>query len=760
MSLRLAIALSTGTFVFGLVAIDDGAVVRGEDRSFDGSGNNLAHADWGAAGTAFARQAPVGYVDGIRVPDIAGRPNPRSVGVALMRQQTPRPNARKLSGFVYAFGNLISHDIQHTQSGTTEFVGFRIPVGDDIFLPNQLVQLPRSIFDPATGTSVDNPRQQTNFTSSFLDASVIYGADAETASILRGGPANPGAKLRTSNDINGDGQNLLPRNAFGPSLTAPFVAGDSRVNDNTALASLHTLFMREHNRLVDELAAAHPGWSQEDLYQRARKIVGAQLQAITYNEFLPALLGPHAPARHGVYDPDVNASAFNEFPAVFLRVGHSMLGNEFLRIRNDGQPAEAGPVLLEVAFENPSLLATSGDLDLFLKGLSVEVQEETDLMLVEGMRVALLDAIDIQRARDHGIPDYNTLREASGLARVTSFSEITSDVGVQRAIEAVYGNVDAIDPLVGVLAEDLLPGASVGPITAAGYLTQFSRLRDGDRFWYENDPAFDDSEVAALHGTRLSDVIRRNTGVENLPNDVFFVVPEPGALAAFLAAIPALVRRLGGNRRHTAPLLRMAACAPRINEPDDVEPISRGVCPCPGLRSDRSTFRGSGFRSWSTAWWRKPAPVSAPGQNACCSYRPTSRGPIRAWENSPSGSMSASRRRPRCILFPRSASMCRTRRMRIGGCSGPCPRSGFTPTTGATAARPSASCRPTRCARPAAGRRTGTCRSCSTGCLWSSAGTGSSTSAMLCRTRSWDSPTTTRTTLSGWAARTSFAPPT
>src|SRR5262245_8745192 len=235
-----------------------------EFRSFDGSGNNLDHPQWGAAKTDFERIAPADYYNWFSTARLAGLPNPRSVGLALFRQLASHPDSRQLSGFVYAFGNLISHDTQDTVSGTTEFVPFRIPVGDDIFAPNQTVQLPRSLFDPATGTGPGNPRQQINFATSFIDASQVYGSDPLTASILRGGPANPGAKLRTSNDINGDAENLLPRNAFGPNPTAPFVAGDDRVNDNTVLTAMQTLFMREHNRLVDQLTIAHPGWSAED----------------------------------------------------------------------------------------------------------------------------------------------------------------------------------------------------------------------------------------------------------------------------------------------------------------------------------------------------------------------------------------------------------------------------------------------------------------------------------------------------------------
>jgi hypothetical protein len=520
---------------------------RAEDRAIDGSGNNLAHPEWGSAGSNFARLAPVDYADGIGSARLAGRPNPRSVGTALFRQGASQPNARRLSGYIYAFGNLLSHDTQETKSGTTELVEFRIPADDDIFIPGQRVQLPRSQFDPETGTGTDNPRQQINFATAFIDGSQIYGSDDLTAAVLRGGPANPGAKLRTSNDINGDGENMLPHNAFGPAPAAPYVAGDGRVNDNVVLTAMHTLFMREHNRLVDALAADHPDWSADRLYQRARKIVGAELQSITFNEFLPALLGPHAPSGVGLYDPELDPTVLNEFPTVFLRIGHSMLPSAFLRVEDDGQGAEGGSLALLDAFEAPSKIATSAELDLFLKGLSVEVQEETDLGMVDGMRFALLDAFDIQRARDHGLPDYNTLREAYGLPRATTFAEITSDLAAQSAIAAMYPDINTIDPLVGALAEDHLPGASVGALVAAAYRVQFERLRDGDRLWYENDPDFSAGEAAELRQTRLADVIRRNTGITNLQSNVFFAVAEPAG-SAMLAALLAFVVRRGSTR--------------------------------------------------------------------------------------------------------------------------------------------------------------------------------------------------------------------
>ncbi|HWB55282.1 MAG TPA: peroxidase family protein, partial [Tepidisphaeraceae bacterium] len=193
--------------------------VHAEDRSFDGSGNNLAHIAWGAAGTDYVRMARVDYANGISTARLAGRPNPRSVGLALMRETSPIPDDRQLSGYVYAFGQFLSHDTDRTDTGTTEFVNFTIPSNDDIYAPGQTVELGRSVFDPATGTSTANPRQQVDFATAYIDGSLIYGTNATSAAILRGGTSN--AKLLTSNDINGGTEDLLPRNAFGPSTTAP-----------------------------------------------------------------------------------------------------------------------------------------------------------------------------------------------------------------------------------------------------------------------------------------------------------------------------------------------------------------------------------------------------------------------------------------------------------------------------------------------------------------------------------------------------------
>src|SRR4029077_6486416 len=123
-----------------------------------------------------------------------------------------------------------------------------------------------------------------------------------------------------------------------------------------------------------------------------------------------------------------------------------------------------------------------------------------------------LIARDIQRGRDHGLTDYNSMRAAYGLPRVTSFAQITSNVQVQQKLQQLYGSVNNIDAFVGALAEDHAPGADVGPLTKAVLVDQFTRLRDGDRFFYLNQ--FSGTQLSNLvANTSLTKIIERNTGV-------------------------------------------------------------------------------------------------------------------------------------------------------------------------------------------------------------------------------------------------------
>ena len=135
---------------------------------------------------------------------------------------------------------------------------------------------------------------------------MIYGSDATRAAALR---SFVGGLLKTS------AGNLLPFNTAGLANANDaqifpdsqlFLAGDVRANENVELTALQTLFVREHNHQAALLAAAHPTWTDEQIFQGARAIVIGEIQSITYNEFLPALLGNNALTAYRGYNPSVN----------------------------------------------------------------------------------------------------------------------------------------------------------------------------------------------------------------------------------------------------------------------------------------------------------------------------------------------------------------------------------------------------------------------------------------------------------------------
>ena len=128
----------------------------------------------------------------------------------------------------------------------------------------------------------------------------------------------------------------------------------------------------------------------------------------------------------------------------------------------------------------------------------------------------------MQRDRDNGIPDYNTLRVALGLPAVTSFAQITSNVQVKQELAQAYpGGVNTIDAFEGGLAEDHVRGSDVGPLFQAIMVNQFTRLRDGDRYFYLNENFTPEEMNLLQQGNTLAQVIEANTNITNLQNNVF-----------------------------------------------------------------------------------------------------------------------------------------------------------------------------------------------------------------------------------------------
>ncbi|MEM1260996.1 MAG: peroxidase family protein [Pseudomonadota bacterium] len=505
-------------------------------RSFDGSDNNRRDFAMNQAHTPLARWAEVAYGDLVTTLAGASRPNPRAISNAVNAQTIDMPNPLNASDFLWQWGQFIDHDVDLTDGvEPAEPANIAVPTGDPWFDPNArggvVMELNRSLYDEATGTDTVNPRQQINEITGWIDASHVYGSDIDRALALR--------TLDGSGSLKVSAGNLLPFNTDGLANAGGdgaelFLAGDVRANEQLGLTVMHTLFVREHNRLVAELAAERPELSGDELYNAARRLIAAQMQIITFEEFLPLLLGPAAIGPYRGYDESLDARIANEFSTAAFRLGHSMLSGTLRRLDANGNTIDLGDLPLREAFFAPDTIDAQGGLEPLLRGLAAQVCQTIDVFVVDDVRNFLfgppgsggfdLVALNIQRGRDHGIADYNSLRESVGLAPQASFADVTTSLELQDRLSSVYGSVADIDPWVGGLAEDALPGSLLGELFYTIVRRQFLRLRNGDRFWYER--SLSDAERRRVEGVRLADIIRRNTDIgDEISDNVFIVSP-------------------------------------------------------------------------------------------------------------------------------------------------------------------------------------------------------------------------------------------
>ena len=385
-------------------------------------------------------------------------------------------------------------------------------------------------------------RQYVNEITSFIDGSQVYGSEAERAEFLR---ANDGTGKLKSQIING--AELLPLEADSEF----FAAGDGRVNEQIGLTAAHTLFVREHNRIAEEIGnriaqgdealinlQEESGLETGDfIYESARKVVGAEIQYITYNEYLPLLLGDSLLEDYSGYDSSVNPNISLEFANVSFRLGHSQLSNEIQRVAADGATVES--IALSDAFFDPQEIKDNG-VNSLLFGLPTQVAQEVDNLLVDGVRNFLFDAgtggfdlaaVNIQRGRDVGLPSYNDARRGLGLAPATSFlttdsqQGITSNPEIAGRLASAYNSVEDVDFWIGGISEDAVNGGLVGELFSVVLTEQFKNLRSGDRYFYLNDS----SELAILApdlaNTTLSGIIQQNTTADVVISENAFLVP-------------------------------------------------------------------------------------------------------------------------------------------------------------------------------------------------------------------------------------------
>ena len=497
--------------------------------SYDGSGHNRQHPEMNATHTQLRRYLANDYADSYH--DLAGphRASPRDISNTVFRQARARSANKGFSDFMWQWGQFLDHDIDLTDGmNPPEPWPIDVPKGDRLFDPQATgavsIAFNRSVYTQDR----QGVRQQLNEISGWIDASNVYGSDHQRAQALRMLDGSGRMKMSAGKLLPYNEQGLPNAGGDGAHL---FLAGDVRANEQVGLLALHTLFVREHNRWIKLLRREYPHRSGEALYQHARALVTAQMQVITYREWLPHLLGKRALPKYRKYHKQVDARIMNEFSTAAFRFGHSMLSPQILRLNKRMQPVRYGHLPLRDAFFSPDEIARHGIASV-MRGLSAQVAQKVDARVVDDVRNFLfgapgrggfdLVALNIQRDRDHGLPSYNQARIGFGLPPVTSFADITAKPRVQRRLARAYHQVDDIDMWVGGMAEDAHGTGMLGELFHHIVKQQFVALRDGDRYWYTRSLSKRDRK--RIQQRSLADIIRDNTRVgRELPNNVFIV---------------------------------------------------------------------------------------------------------------------------------------------------------------------------------------------------------------------------------------------
>ena len=210
------------------------------------------------------------------------------------------------------------------------------------------------------------------------------------------------------------------------------------MNEQPNLSVLHTVFLREHNRVASQLQQRNQAWSDERVFQEAKRFVNAEYQHIVYNEWLPVVLGKQFINTYGLfplasgysqdYDTSFDPRITNEFATAAFRFGHSLIPHIINVYNTVG--GELNPSFdLKQAFNKPQLLRLPGMLDGLVAGLTrdnsqrfvditllllmvVDILTRFDSGFVDDIRNHLFNggqrgldliALNIQRGREHGI---------------------------------------------------------------------------------------------------------------------------------------------------------------------------------------------------------------------------------------------------------------------------------------------------------------------------------------------------------------------
>jgi heme peroxidase len=503
-----------------------------EERTVDGTYNDLAYPAMGSCGRRFGRNVPLEHT----FPDTANlmTPSPRLVSRELMTRTEFQP-ATILNLLAAAWIQFMVHDWFVHKRSTTEFAEIPLVPGDD--WSDRTLKVPRTQPEPAPAGS-KRPPAYANPNGHWWDGSQIYGSDPVAAAKLRTGE---GGKLKV------EATRLL---AVDPE-TGIHLSGFTE-NWWVGLAMLHTIFTCEHNHICDLLRREHPGWSDAQLHGKAKLINAALMAKIHTVEWTVAIL-PHPIIQlamrvnwSGVKDEELQQvvaflndseilggivgskhdhhaapySLTEEFVSVYRM--HPLIPDRLL-MRSLATDAELETIELPdmSGRKAPDVVRRLGMPDLFysfgrshpgaitlhnfpkhLQNLTRDDGEHLDLA-----------AVDIFRDRERGVPRYNQFRRLLHKDPVKSFEELTDNPVWREEIRKVYGNdLEKVDLMTGLYAEPLPPGFGFSETAFRIFVLMASRRLKSDRFFTDDYRAerYTEFGLNYIKENSMLDVLKRH----------------------------------------------------------------------------------------------------------------------------------------------------------------------------------------------------------------------------------------------------------
>jgi hypothetical protein len=490
-------------------------------RTSDGECNDLTDPRMGSAGTRMGRNVPIRLTR----PDIANlmHPNPRLISERLLKRNGKfKPAATLHQGAAWWIQFMIHdwffHDVENENP-------IMIPLGRNDAWGASHMSVRRTAQDRRSHSEIANnvPPVYQNRETHWWDGSQIYGRNKQILATLRtyeGGRM----KLDANNHLYRHPETMLPVTGFTDNMSL-------------GLCAMHELFTREHNAICTYLAVRNPGWSDEDLFQRARLINVALMAKIHTVEWTTAILG------HPALDIGMNANwtglaterlqrltgrlssneaisgipgsptdqdgvpftLTEEFASVYRM--HPLVPDELvLYSARTGLPIGEKRMMKDLLFHNSQNvlldnMATLGDI-FYSFGIShpgaITLNNHPDFMFDLAItrpdgspdRVDL-GAIDILRDRERGVPRYNLFRQCFHRPPVRCFEDVTDgDKDTAALIRSVYGidgsgkdNIDLLDLMVGLYAENLPYLCGFSDTAFRVFIHMASRRLEADRLF-------------------------------------------------------------------------------------------------------------------------------------------------------------------------------------------------------------------------------------------------------------------------------------